>query len=402
MGGMAGALFRQRRLLIRTGGRVREIVLTTRRQLAFAVLLLGMCGVALGGAAALYLGQRAEIERHEMRLAALIEERDAQNRELAMARDAAQSAVANITESDRVFAELASEIRRIETSLHVLAAYRGDSGAAARALLAPAADKCSPAAHRAVAKLGNPGPEGPREAKPLNRGIAQLEQALARLKAGHAAFVRFANDLARQGVSQMETALATVGIDIEKLTGTPLPLGRFGAGGPFVPLQDPGAWHSRLSWFDVEAARWENFNTVVRALPLGSPVADAEITSGFGGRRDPINMMRAFHEGIDFGAPLNTPVQATGDGVVKAAGWRQRYGKTIEIDHGFGITTRYAHLSCMLVQPGQKVRRGTVIGLLGSTGRTTGPHLHYEIRAAEKARDPGRFLKAASHVLEIR
>lgn len=120
----------------------------------------------------------------------------------------------------------------------------------------------------------------------------------------------------------------------------------------------------------------------LQCIPAIQPVSNKDLkrtASGYGRRIDPIYKTIKFHHGMDFSADTGTPVYATGDGTIKSSGWESGYGITIEIEHGFGYQTRYAHLSKTLVRRGQKVKRGEVIGLVGSTGKSTGPHLHYEV-----------------------
>ena len=118
------------------------------------------------------------------------------------------------------------------------------------------------------------------------------------------------------------------------------------------------------------------------------------VTSTFGSRKDPVNGKTSAHYGMDFAAPLRTPVMSTAPGKVVFAGWKGRFGRVVEIDHGFGIRTRFAHLRKILVKVGQKVGHREKIALLGSSGRSTGPHVHYEILVDGKPHDPKAFLKA--------
>lgn len=120
----------------------------------------------------------------------------------------------------------------------------------------------------------------------------------------------------------------------------------------------------------------------LKKIPAIQPVSNKDLkrtASGYGLRIDPIYKTRKFHEGMDFAAPVGTPVYVTGDGVVTETGWQQGYGNTVVIDHGFGYKTRYAHLSKILTKKGKKVVRGEEIALVGNTGKSTGPHLHYEV-----------------------
>lgn len=120
----------------------------------------------------------------------------------------------------------------------------------------------------------------------------------------------------------------------------------------------------------------------LKCIPAIQPVANKDLkrtASGYGWRIDPIYKTRRFHEGMDFTAPVGTPVYVTGDGVVEFSGWQTGYGNTVVIDHGYGYKTRYAHLSKILTQRGRRVKRGEEIALVGNTGKSTGPHLHYEV-----------------------
>ncbi|MDE6692098.1 MAG: M23 family metallopeptidase [Muribaculaceae bacterium] len=129
-------------------------------------------------------------------------------------------------------------------------------------------------------------------------------------------------------------------------------------------------------------------------IPAIQPLSDKHlraVVSGFGTRSDPMYGISKPHEGIDYSAPVGTPVYATGCGTVMFAGWRNGYGYTIDIDHGFDYLTRFAHLSSMCVSEGQKVVRGQEIGAVGCTGKSTGPHLHYEVRYKDIARNPADF-----------
>jgi murein DD-endopeptidase MepM/ murein hydrolase activator NlpD len=139
------------------------------------------------------------------------------------------------------------------------------------------------------------------------------------------------------------------------------------------------------------------------AVPMGQPVYSTIMTSGFGVRSDPFRGRAAMHPGIDLAGPLGTPVYATADGVVDRSEWNNGgYGNLIEIDHGQGIQTRYGHLSQRIALPGQHVHRGDLIGLMGSTGRSTGSHLHYEVRIAGRAVNPIAFVPNGPTMIALR
>ena len=129
-------------------------------------------------------------------------------------------------------------------------------------------------------------------------------------------------------------------------------------------------------------------------IPAIQPVLNKDLkrmASGYGWRVDPVYHIRRFHEGMDFSAPVGTDIFATGNGLVTYSGWRQGYGETVEIDHGFGYATRYAHCSKRIARVGQKVKRGDVIALVGNTGKSTGPHLHYEVHHNGRPIDPRNY-----------
>jgi murein DD-endopeptidase MepM/ murein hydrolase activator NlpD len=128
------------------------------------------------------------------------------------------------------------------------------------------------------------------------------------------------------------------------------------------------------------------------SVPSIKPVANLEFTSLYGVRSDPFRGTAAMHAGVDIPGPVGTPIYATADGVVGRSGWVGGYGNLVELEHGKGLQTRYGHLSKLLVAPGTRVTRGQVIGLMGSTGRSTGSHLHYEVRIGGQAVNPAPFL----------
>lgn len=129
-------------------------------------------------------------------------------------------------------------------------------------------------------------------------------------------------------------------------------------------------------------------------IPAIQPVMNKDlkrVASGYGMRIDPVYHVRKFHQGMDFSAPIGTEIYATGNAKVKFSGWKQGYGNTVILDHGFGYETLYAHLYKSLVRKGQKVRRSDIIALVGNTGKSTGPHLHYEVRLNGKPVDPRNY-----------
>lgn len=135
-------------------------------------------------------------------------------------------------------------------------------------------------------------------------------------------------------------------------------------------------------------------------VPLATPLDHFYLTSAFGERIDPLTRRRALHNGIDFGAPPGSRILSTAPGRVTHAGWAGSYGHMVEIDHGHGIVTRYAHLSRTLVEVGDRVPLREPLGVIGSTGRSTGRHLHYEVHLDGVPRDPARFIAAGRELIQ--
>ncbi|WP_411035836.1 M23 family metallopeptidase [Shinella sp. BYT-45] len=166
-------------------------------------------------------------------------------------------------------------------------------------------------------------------------------------------------------------------------------------GGPFVePMKATDLFEDSINDLDIALERLDAARRTARKLPFGNPSPGSSITSRFGNRTDPFLGRLALHAGIDFRASTGTQIRSSGAGTVTVAGRNGGYGNMVEIDHGNGITTRYAHLSRVLVKVGDHVEAADPVGLSGTTGRSTGPHLHYEVRRDGKAIDPMRFLTA--------
>ncbi|WP_370318958.1 M23 family metallopeptidase [Oricola sp.] len=174
-----------------------------------------------------------------------------------------------------------------------------------------------------------------------------------------------------------------------------------GTGGPFIPANPDEigeAFEQELDGLNKELEALDKVRGAIRSFPIANPAPGRRISSTFGNRRDPILNRSAFHSGIDFAVPSGTPVRATGAGTVIKAGRNGGYGNMVEIRHPNGLTTRYAHMSRILVKTGQKVAVGTIVGKSGNTGRSTGPHLHYEVRQNTKAINPMTYIRAGQNL----
>jgi murein DD-endopeptidase MepM/ murein hydrolase activator NlpD len=225
--------------------------------------------------------------------------------------------------------------------------------------------------------------------------LTRLERALNRVDAKQVATLSGLEESYDAKARQMRGVLTDLGLDLTK--GPPKTTG-VGVGGPFVPVKLPPENYSfeRLIYrINLARNQVDFLNRALFSVPIRKPLpGDVELTSGFGVRLDPFLHSPAMHTGVDFRGEGGEPIHATATGIITHAGWSGGYGKMVEIDHGNGFSTRYGHLSSIEVQVGETVRIGQVVGRLGSTGRSTGPHLHYETRVDGEAVDPQKFLRA--------
>ena len=226
----------------------------------------------------------------------------------------------------------------------------------------------------------------PSEANPAHRegGAPEISTEATRRAEGIA-------EVARRGIGEFERVLASAGINVARL------FSRFGVnhaeGGPFMP---PTRADQPVG--SIVADMIARIRGLAKTLPLSTPLEHYQLGSRFGPRRDPFNGRPAFHTGLDFDAAYMSPVYATAPGIVTYAGYRGAYGKVVEIDHGNGITTLYGHMHRYTVSVGQRVEAHTQIGLLGSTGRASGPHVHYEVIVNGQPQNPEKFIELARFV----
>ncbi len=217
-------------------------------------------------------------------------------------------------------------------------------------------------------------------------------------------------------VNAMEKALARTGLDLAGMLNRAAEArADIGVGGPLQSLGLPekqersgvalasagDAVERDMAKLEDKLGRWGELLELAQRLPLAVPMqGEPGISSSFGRRLDPFTKQWAFHAGIDFIGPVRSPALATAPGVVVYAGRKGAYGRTVEIDHGLGVKTRYAHLSSIAVQTGDVIVFGRKVGTMGSTGRSTGQHLHYEILLDDEQIDPSKFIEAGYHVFK--
>jgi len=193
-------------------------------------------------------------------------------------------------------------------------------------------------------------------------------------------------DNAYQTAEAISDTLQAAGLPIDA------DIDRDAMGGPFEAA-NPAPFDAKVQELDQALEVLDTVKQQAKAFPISNPAPGRSISSTFGVRKDPLLGTPAMHSGMDFRAPMGFPAKATAAGVVVKAGWNGGYGRMVEIDHGNGFSTRYAHLSRIDVAEGKKVTAGEVVGNVGSSGRSTGPHLHYEVRKNGAATDPLRFIK---------
>jgi murein DD-endopeptidase MepM/ murein hydrolase activator NlpD len=238
-------------------------------------------------------------------------------------------------------------------------------------------------AARTIAAIGNAIPEASRLARIEARQLAYAEDV-----------TRYADQKSRKAMS----AIRAFGLSPEAMLAS----AQRAQGGPleFLTTSRDGSLDPRFERLGLSLARMDALERIIDGIPQFLPATRSSISSGFGYRRDPFTGRGAMHAGLDFKAGYGSPIHAAAGGVVSFVGRKAGYGNCVEITHGNGLLTRYAHMSAFRSRFGQKVSAGNVIGLIGSTGRSTGPHLHFEVRINNRAVNPRPFLEAAPHVLE--
>jgi len=245
----------------------------------------------------------------------------------------------------------------------------------------------------------NLSPEGSFDVSASGVSLTTVDRSLDRLARDQVAFI---DAVATNVASRSNRAAA-----ILTALGQHVPPSRTetaDVGGPLVELSDdadPATFRSVAELVGGEIDRFDAIRRLANEMPLARPLGEAMVTSGFGARLDPFLGRPAIHPGIDYAALEGSPAHATAGGTVILAGNNGGYGNEVEIDHGNGITTRYGHLSEIDVQVGQIVSKGAIIGKTGSTGRSTGPHLHYEVRVDGTAIDPMTFINAGHRIASL-
>ena len=367
-----GSLFPDRQISVRTRDRIWQIALPGRYQAALAAaFVIAFCGSALAVSRAVLFQARlsASLDQTKDSFARARQEADAEREKLqSLAGDGEDT-----RDTDVLAQRVAGRIATLEQAVKDAEAKQQAAEAERDRLNAEAKSK----------------PDKPE--KPVARTETQhLKVVDVARQPGHTGrLIAVAPPAAAPAESSALPATETGRFDLEAF------LARLGvkpshaSGGPYVAL-GPGSAEATAP--DPQDA------ALLAALPLTAPLDEYQFESGFGVRVDPINGHRAMHTGIDLSGSYRAPVYSTSGGDVVFAGYAAAYGRMVEIDHGHGIHTRYAHLNRVLVNVGQHVGKHDEIGLLGSTGRSTGPHVHYEVLVNGVARNPVPFLEAGKAV----
>ena len=393
-------VFPERQIYHRSGGTVRYVSLSPGKQALLALSAVGLAGWCVYATADVLLegpqatASNAEIER----------ERAKYDRWLNESRAQAAAAQSQLAERTRQFDMATQDFESRHEVLRSLLEYAGGQtlqlAAArpierdgARMIMAASIDEAEPRQSRAISSEPYQVTTVGYRAR-QDRLAADQEQTLSELE-----------DSVVENSEQVRGVLRLTGVSMASLTGA-----EEGAGGPLVPqdfvayLRDSGlnpAFSERVAQVAARISESRRLSAIAGATPLAAPVAvDYRETSGYGQRMDPFTGRPAFHAGLDMAAFERAPVVATSPGTVVHAGTRSGYGYTVEIDHGHGFKTRYAHLRDIQVQRGDRVAIGQRIGSMGSTGRSTATHLHYEVWFRGRAVDPVNFLRAGRHVHE--
>ncbi|GGX59241.1 peptidase M24 [Litorimonas cladophorae] len=388
--------FPERQIYLRSGGEVKYYVLSTRLQLA---VVSGLTVMALW---CLFTMINLVVGHNPLRSSSQQMNLDKANfeRMLADSRAKEENTRLMLAEQRTNFETMA---RQIEEKHQTLAQMMGNQSfpvvpagpdaveyADGRVLMSPTARDATPRqSRRNIVKTAS-----------LSTGLGlDLDNSLNTLGETQDAYLISAERETLDRIERNRALIQSTDMDVE----TVLSEAGFGKGGPYIPVEglitDTTGFVSRVSAIQARAAEAEALNSAIVSLPLGHPVgAETYRTSTFGLRQDPFTKRPTMHHGLDFGGQRNTPIVATADGVVIRAGRNGAYGKFVEIDHGYGFKTRYAHMHKTFVKRGQTVEKGTKIGGMGTTGRSTATHLHYEVHFQGRAYDPNKFLKAGLYV----
>ena len=425
-------LYPGRELIYRSRGKVRYAALSRPVQIALTFVLLALIGWMAFATTQLLLKDRViaakdnriarmdleytsltdelesaqqrfltvtrELEAQHRQLVALVQQRDLLEQKLGATSQELESVVAQHNRVMTLSNELSARVGMLEDALDGVVEDK------------TSLESVLHSTKQRVSNLTSQRDSAQRLQNALSRRVKILEQRLDNIKDSQHKLIAKVQERTEETLSQLETMITLTGLDLDALMRQDEATAR-GQGGPSVSFS--GAPHqlsgysgmddqfgSSVIELESHLMRWEMLHRVLARLPLSAPVDSFNIASGYGKRRDPFTKRWAMHGGVDFSGVNRSAIRATAPGVVTFVGSKGPYGRMVEIKHGLGIKTRYGHLSRILVKKGARVKFRHKIGLMGSTGRSTGPHVHYEIHFNGKTRNPMKFLKAGRHVFK--
>jgi murein DD-endopeptidase MepM/ murein hydrolase activator NlpD len=361
--------FPDREFIMRSEGHVRYLRISSRLQMTVAAIVAGLLFAWVATMAA-------------VAISSLLERRDAMsllNREAKVT-----SAESRIAAYRKDVDSVADDLGRRQAFIEkMVKTYVGDLPA--------------------DAKAGETVSDNSKEAsKTVDKVSAMVPEAasLSRIEERQLAFAERLTRLADRKSAAAEAAIRRLGLSPERMLASIDD--RSAMGGPLIPFlsSTKAAFDPRFQRLGLSLARMDALQRGLEGIPQFIPAAAKYISSGFGYRSDPLTGQPAFHAGLDFKAPIGAPIFAAAKGRVAFVGQRHGYGNCVEIDHGNGLMTRYAHMSAFRARMGQAVLAGQLIGAVGSTGRSTGPHLHFEVRVHDQPVNPRPFLEVAPNVFK--
>lgn len=363
-------LFAEREIFLRSGGQVRFVRISSRVQKMCAATVIGGL-LGWGGITAQMLYNQASVLSDRAAL-------ESQARTVA-----AQTSKVNAYK--RSVGDIAADLDRRQDMLDEMVRSQFGGESLSKSVVGPQPDtsKAKPRTQDAAGKISSALPD---------------TNTLRTLEARQVAFARQLASVIDKRAQKAEAAIRSFGLNPAQVAQL-----ASAQGGPFIPWkgQDDRNVAAAFANLAKSLARLNALERGLVAIPSGQPTTTPMLTSSYGYRSDPFTGAPAFHSGVDFPGSYGQPILAAATGRISYVGPRSGYGNVVEIDHGHGIMTRYAHLSGYNVRVGDAVPRGLTVARMGSTGRSTGTHLHFEVRVNGAPINPRRFLEATQDVLQV-
>ena len=429
--GLLDRMFPKRQFYYRRGGRVRFISLGRSAQAVLALVLVASFGWVTFASVHLLFQDRI-VESKDRRIAELESDRGRLSRELSNIRNHFASLTGDLEARHARLSDLLLHKEALEERLSALtdeldaAVGERNRAAAARRTIKARAERLATdldaasarnsslsealgRTHRSLSRVTEDRDRAQRRRDSAEKRAGELERRLSELKSSQQALVDRLRNRTLAGIGEMASVIELTGLGVGDLLHS-ADADEPGLGGPLAGLDSAGSangfagmgdeFENGVLELEAHLTLWEGLRRVLRTLPLTPPADHYRLASGFGKRRDPFTKRWAMHSGLDLSGPFKTLVRATAAGVVTYAGRKGPYGRLVEIDHGLGISTRYAHLHQNLVKKGERVEFRQKIGTMGTTGRSTGSHVHYEVLFKGQPQDPAKFLEAGRHVFK--